>query len=306
MVCRSVARLRIQVATPELVSPGVAMLSGAPTACPDLLPLFRWEGSPGTVGYRLEIAAISGDDLNEVLETGGTTEYPLPYYLVEGATYKWRVLALHPTGDQYSASEWFHFVIQPPGLTLSTPSLVSPANAASVTTVTPILTWSAVSGASRYTIELSYLSDFSTLVQVIEDVVGTSYELAENLSPGTICYWRVQAFDANGDYSLRSSARQFYVDVLPSTPTLIYPILSVTVSRYGIVATWEPADHANGYFVKIAEDPDFEFLVLFSSGVYGTSFSVPPLQANKYYWSVQAFNDAGSSAWSTPHAFFTS
>ncbi len=105
----------------------------------------------------------------------------------------------------------------------TTPTLISPADASYVTTSTPTATWSSVSGATDYHIQLSLVSDFSTIMG--EDyITSTSYTPATGL-PDNTYYWRVRAHSlSGGGWSLWPTAWTFTVDTAaPATPTLVDP-----------------------------------------------------------------------------------
>ena len=77
------------------------------------------------------------------------------------------------------------------------PLLSSPANGASTLSTTPSFSWTPVSGAASYVLEISETPGFGSLVHSVE-VAGTSYELPFSLDPGTEYYWRVSAINGCG------------------------------------------------------------------------------------------------------------
>jgi len=79
----------------------------------------------------------------------------------------------------------------PPGLTA--PTLVSPSNGAPNVPRTVTLTWSAVSGATSYRVQVSTSSGFGTLVSD-QTVTGTSAVVA-GLGSRVTYFWRVNATD---------------------------------------------------------------------------------------------------------------
>lgn len=62
--------------------------------------------------------------------------------------------------------------------------------------------------------------------------------------------------------------------------------------------TWSQAQDASSYTVKISENKDLSDPVIVQSGITGTEYSVetPLIVGRKYYWSVTAVNDYGSTA----------
>lgn len=92
----------------------------------------------------------------------------------------------------YSGSLGGGIVTPPPTPTdpLSAPNSLSPSSGHYVST-SPILTWSSVTGASSYDVQVPVKSNFSKLVKNAS-VTGTSYT-ATKLRSRTLYYWRVRA-----------------------------------------------------------------------------------------------------------------
>jgi subtilisin family serine protease len=80
----------------------------------------------------------------------------------------------------------------PPGL--AAPNLVSPSNGANVSR-TPTLTWSAVTGATSYRVQVSTSTGFGTLA-FDQAVGGTSVTVSPALAGKTSYFWRVNASNA--------------------------------------------------------------------------------------------------------------
>jgi hypothetical protein len=79
----------------------------------------------------------------------------------------------------------------------SAPNLLSPDDGSSTSDDTPTFTWSSVSGATSYSIQVSTSSTFSTL-EINETTSDTSYTPGSPLPAGTH-YWRVRASNTCGD-----------------------------------------------------------------------------------------------------------
>jgi hypothetical protein len=114
--------------------------------------------------------------------------------LANGTLYYWRVQAKNAGGvGAWSGLGGFTTIIA----ALQTPTLTSPANGATGQSLTPILAWSTVSGATAYHVQVSKSSTFAAIL--IEDSILTSAsKTLSGLSNSTQYYWRVQAKDANG------------------------------------------------------------------------------------------------------------
>jgi len=78
---------------------------------------------------------------------------------------------------------------------------------------TPTLTWSGVSGATGYVLQVADQPSFSTLAYENTALgAGVFADIASLPSEG-LYYWRVRARFANGSFSAWSAVDQFVVDV---------------------------------------------------------------------------------------------
>ncbi|MCK6545783.1 hypothetical protein L6R52_07940 [Myxococcota bacterium] len=87
------------------------------------------------------------------------------------------------------------------------PTLTGPADAAVNTTFSPTLFWSAIIGATSYTVELATDAAFTNVIRRARPTTA-SYAVSPGLPPGTTIYWRVAASN-NCSTSAFSTARRF-------------------------------------------------------------------------------------------------
>jgi hypothetical protein len=157
-------------------------------------PSLSWTAIPGTTAYTLYISDNSG--FSRSINVSAT------YYNMPASTlsandqYFWRVTAL----GTYTFSPTYTFSTVPP------PALSSPANAATALSRTPTFVWSSSGCASSYSIDISTVSDFSSIFKT-EQTSNTSYTLptSSTLSAYTTYYWRVRVNDytsSSGVFSL--------------------------------------------------------------------------------------------------------
>lgn len=113
--------------------------------------------------------------------------------LNNNAQYFWRVNASNAGGISPWSLIWnFTTIIDTPAV----PTLVSPVNGAVGVAVDPILTWNKSLLAGSYTIQLSTVIDFSTLI-IDQNITDTSYKVT-GLTLNTLYYWRTCATNAGG------------------------------------------------------------------------------------------------------------
>lgn len=119
------------------------------------------------------------------------------------------------------------------------PSLVNqllPTNQAMNVSLTPTMTWSALSGSSSYNFEVAYDQDFTEMIATYNGT-GTSYQINNPIFGGTTLYWRVKANNScgTGSWSERSFTVEpcyFYnPDMLPldipNGATSVYSYLNI-------------------------------------------------------------------------------
>ena len=125
--------------------------------------------------------------------------------------YYWKVQAKDNAGNVgvYSSSRSFRIDVTAP----SAPSLVSPANGATINDNTPTFRWAAVTDPSGVAYKLQYSTDntFQTAT-TIENLLDNTYTVPDNMAlVDNKYYWRVRAIDGAGNQGDWSSTWQFTV-----------------------------------------------------------------------------------------------
>jgi subtilisin-like proprotein convertase family protein len=87
------------------------------------------------------------------------------------------------------------------------PALSSPANAALSQPPSPSFSWTGITGATAYKLEISTNSSFTGIVATANNLTTTSHTITSSLGPNTQYYWRVTASTICGN--LVSAARSF-------------------------------------------------------------------------------------------------
>jgi hypothetical protein len=152
--------------------------------------------------------------------------------LTNSTMYYWRVNAKNIAGTSaWSTIYAFYTTV------LVAPVLGTPANASSVTTRTPTLTWGTIIGAATYRVQVSTVSTFVTTVVNDSTLTTGSKILTTSLNNGT-CYWRVNAKNAGG-ISVWSNTFTFTVSVTGIVPAVSH-YSPGTLGHNGVLELYQP------------------------------------------------------------------
>jgi titin len=253
-----------------------------------------WTAVPGATGYQLDVASDSGFNTPVAgynsRELANVTSSPVSA-LSPGSAYYFRVRSINSGGISVSSN----YV---PLLTLpAVPGVPTVNGAASVTQTVFSATWSTVSGATGYWLDVSTTAAFTTFVTGYSRDVSnvTSFNVA-GLTPGVTYYYRVRANNAGG--SSANSVTSALV-TMPLTPAAPVATAATVVSQTGFTAKWGAVAGVNGYLLDVATD------VLFSAFVSGftnldvgnvTGYAISGLApGTAYFYRVRAYNNSGAS-----------
>jgi glycoside hydrolase-like protein len=272
-----------------------------------LRPIFDWNDVGGASSYYVQISRVP--DFSTILRsaTPMASAYALTSDLPAGVSLYWRVQARGANGPSLWSLPWSFVTATPPG----TPLLLSPASNALLTDYTPRLDWSTASvplgkAFDYYELQVATDSAFTAplLDEQIHDLTGSEFTLLSDLPVNAKYYWRVRAFDGDGQYSSWSAVRYFRAALLP--PILSTPSdLELLLNRRPSFA-WGAVAGAGSYTLQVSRYPNFSILQL---GVlrYGTTY-VPATDmsaATLYYWRVRTNGTNGPSLWSDTGTFTT-
>ena len=156
----------------------------------------NWGSVSGATSYHVEVSTASDFGTTVVDKTVTTNSYTFASgELSNDIKYYWRVSSVNSGGESGWSSVWGFTTI--PAIPAS-PTLSSPAKDATDVPLDVTLTWSSVSGATSYHVEVSAVSDFGTTV-IEKTVEKNAYSIEEEILFGdTVYYWRVRASNAAG------------------------------------------------------------------------------------------------------------
>ncbi len=184
------------------------------------------------------------------------------------------------------------------------PVLVSPPDGAAGQTVTPLLTWNAAAGATRYTVQVATDSLFAAPV-VSDTAVATPSRAVSGLLPSATYFWRVRGASGAGNGPW-SPVWRFTTVMLPSAPALVSPANGASGVVPGSFLVWHAVAQANAYRIQLAADSLFASPLINDPSVPDTVRTAAGLGGStKYFWRVAARNGAGDSPWSAVRSFTT-
>jgi len=281
--------------TPATTSTGVS-----------LNPTFTWTNNGGATSYNLVVsrdAFMTDIVINQLSITG--TSYRLTGGLELNKTYYWYVSARNTYGSSsYSPIQNFTTTAVP--TIPEAPILSSPYNAATSVSYEPTtLSWVTQAGVDSFNVQVSLVSDFTTLLKNVTGIKTTSYN-ALGLSMNTTYYWRVRATNSagTGAFSSTWSFTTSNIPLIPPVPVLSSPVDSaVNISQWPTFV-WSSSLGATKYFIQLSRTADFS-LVVKNDSTLSTTYSLTDtlVKGTSYFWRVRAVNANYSSAYSTSKMF---
>lgn len=237
----------------------------------------EWTASSEAGSYQIK-RSLAGSGPYTLIGSSVTGTTYTDIGLNNGTAYYYTVSAVNAGGESPDSAAAAAVPVPPPpapsGLTVE----AAPESA--------LLSWSAVSGATGYTVKRS-LGSGGPYVTVASGVSGTSY-INRGLT-GDIRYYYVVLAEGPGGESANSneaSALPLPVPLAPSNLTA-----SPEIGR--VQLNWTPVNSAVGYTVKRAAAGGSDYTVI-ASGVSGSSFTDEGLAAAMTYtYKVSAVNSAG-------------
>jgi YVTN family beta-propeller protein len=249
--------------------------------------------------YRVQIAA--NDSFSPIFVD--TAIYDTSAMLIlssADSVYYWRVRAVDACGNigQFSETRQFELDVTGP----YTPTLLTPANNAWLSTDTAFCSWSAVTKSGKAS-PVYYIFKAYNLSDTINPIkCDTTYNTIDTVNVGQGRYrWLVEAHDQAGNLPGISEYYHFGYDVTPpSEAMLIIPADSLITNQDSISFCWHPcSDSISGmrdYKLQYAYD------LSFASGLAETTLTDTAINLilpdSNYFWRVVSNDTAGNSNYS--------
>lgn len=180
---------------------------------------------------------------------------------------------------------------------LQAPVLTSPANNSAISGSSVLFRWNAVSGATKYQLEVLR----GTESVPFKDVTVGNITMSEQfgfLRDGTQYRWRVRAGNNTG-WGAWSGYFTLTSGSLPVAPTLSSPANEAIVPGYQISFQWNSVTGANKYELEVVDKSNSAFAVKAVLGDITSSLQRGfPDDASSYKWRVRAGSAEGWGPWS--------
>ncbi len=257
-----------------------------------------WTKDIVNTSYKIELS-FSPDFLTVEATIASKDSFVNVYYLDFAKTYYWRVKGINADYVESAWSNIFKFKTR-----LASPGQVSPRNNSKNIDTALILSWGKVDAAERYRFQFALNNSFSQDSLLIDKVLTTNSIELDSLLYTTNYFWRIMAYNSNGDSSSWTNALKFRTRL--ASPVLVSPDDTSRNVDSVLTFNWTTVQNATKYQLQISENKNFSSFV-FNDTVKTSSAKIDSLDFNRfYYWRVVAKNLLGdTSSWSTGKSFKT-
>ncbi len=211
-------------------------------------------------------------------------------------------------GTPKTFTYWFRITDNPPSANLQPPTPLSPPDNATNVEIPVTLSWSQVSGAQFYALQVSQNSDLTNPIVDLKNLTTNNYTLSA-LNPSIKYYWRVAAIK---DQQMSNWSQTFSFttkDVPLTAPITITPLDGETNVDLKPTFVWTKVPLADRYHLQVCLDDTFDDFALIinqdniSDTVYTSATKFFPKTI--YYWRVRSAKSTSYSNWSNVKTFWT-
>ena len=200
-----------------------------------------------------------------------------------------------------SSGIWSNELETGPGI----PALSAPSNGALNQPATLTLSWSSVSSATSYGVQVSTALNFGSTLFGQVGLTATSYAIG-SLPDGTTYYWRANAGNTEGTSNWSTAWSFSTVIDAPAAPGLTSPSNGAAGQATTLSFSWGSVSTATTYGMQVSTVSTFVTLVSDQDGLTAPSATAGGLaNSTTYYWRANAANAGGTSAWATAWSFTT-
>jgi transcriptional regulator CtsR len=251
-----------------------------------------WTDNSGNeTGFKIERKTGAGGTYLQIASTGANIAAYSDTGLTAGTTYYYRVRAYNSNGDSAYSNEVNAATLASP------PTSPSGLIAAAISSSQINLSWTDNSGnETGFKIERKTGSG-GTYQQVATAGANITAYSDTGLTAGTTYYYRVRAYNANGDSAYSNEAN---AATLASPPTSPSGLTAAAISSSQINLSWtDNSGNETGFKIERKTGSGGTYQQVATAGANITAYSDTGLTAGTtYYYRVRAYNANGDSAYS--------
>jgi fibronectin type 3 domain-containing protein/O-glycosyl hydrolase len=243
-----------------------------------------WSAVTNATSYNIYRSTSSGGEGGTPYATGVTSTNYTDTSVTNGTVYYYKVSAVDSGGESPLSSE-----------VSATPTAPAPTAPTAVTaaagTAQVVLSWTASSGATSYSIYRSTTSGGEGSTAYKTGVTSTSFS-DTGLTVGTTYYYQVTAINSTGASSKSSEVSATPTGPIPSAPTGV----SATAGNAQVVLTWTASSGATSYNIYRSTTSGGEGSTPYKTGVTSATFTDTGLtNGTTYYYQITAVSSGGES-----------
>jgi hypothetical protein len=241
-------------------------------------PAITWGAISNATGYRISVGTTSGgtDVMNNV-DVGNVVTYTLPSALLYGKQYYYTVNSYNTNGTSSGCTQ-LSFTTK----NIGCPSVTAPsANAAGVS-LTPTVTWDAVTDATGYRLSVGTVTGGTNVLNNIDLGNVTTYTFSTPLSSSTKYYYTVNSYTANNT-SASCTERNFTT------------LCSGSISTFPWTENFDSMSSVGSGIVQTCWSQVTGTTAWSSMNASSTSYNAPKSTPN--YMSIPYSNTAASQLW---------
>jgi predicted phage tail protein len=256
-------------------------------------PSFTWLTAPTASKYQFEYATDAV--FTNIIYTSAelTTLNHVPPTISLG-TYYWHVRAKDAAGNWSNDWSTYRKISITPLAPVGVPTLLSPANSSIIPSPTPTMSWTAVTGAVNYQVQMDQNSTFSS--PDLDSLTSSTNLTAGTLLADGVYYWRVRRVDAYGGLGAWSAVWRLSVNQpIPLAVTQLSGLsalsaLSDTFDSDTPTFNWNSVEHGATYQIQVDDDNTFDTPSFDDTAATTTRIPPTPLSNGEYFWRVRAIN----------------
>lgn len=279
---------------------GTLQLFGTSGTITNTRPTFTWPVIDGATRYVIWV----NDDTNNLVATVfdseiKTTSYTPVDALLPGNHRVW-IRAFDSSGALTPWSAASPFVVAE---TVGAPIITAPA--ATINSPIPDITWTAVTGAATYDVEVLNTLTGNSVAYTATGITTTVHRPTSALAAGTYDI-RVRSIDAVGGPSAWSALRRMEITPIAASgqSQLVTPLFNSDIAGSNTLFAWTFVDPASSATYDLwVSNLSTATRPVFEQGLTGNSFTAVNLPAGNYRAWVRVVGSGFNNAWSSGQEF---